>query len=233
MIETNDEVITEPKHVADVMNNFYVNIAAHIGADVTVPTLDSDISDYISRSILQFSNHPCIVTINESFSKSNDFCFKPITFSEMSNALSKLDASKAIGYDGIPPKVLKLSCTVLDIPLTNLFNGCIVKGVFPSQMKYANVIPVFKKDNPLVKKNYRPVSILTSVSKAFERLIAQQLTYFQNDIFHPLISAFRRQHSCQSVLMRLTEDWHAALDNGMYVGTVLMDLSKASNSMPF
>ena len=55
---------------------------------------------------------------------------------------------------------------------------------------------------------------------------------FENSIYHPYISAFRRQHSCQSVLLRLTEDWRVALDNGNLIGTVLMDLSKAFDSMP-
>ena len=72
---------------------------------------------------------------------------------------------------------------------------------------------LFKKDNPLVKKNYRPVSILTSISKTFEKLLAFQLEQFQDTIYHPYISAFRRGHSCQSVLLKLTEDWRSALDN--------------------
>ena len=113
-----------------------------------------------------------------------------------------------------------------------MFNKCIITSEFPKQLKRANVSPLFKKDNPLIKKNYRPVSILTSISKTFEKLLAFQLQQFQDTIYHPYISAFRRGHSCQSVLLKLNEDWRSALDNNQYVGTVLMDLSKAFDSMP-
>ena len=113
-----------------------------------------------------------------------------------------------------------------------MFNKCIITSEFPKQLKKTNVSPLFKKDNPLVKKNYRPVSILTSISKTFEKLLAFQLEQFQDTIYHPYTSAFRRGHSCQSVLLKLTEDWRSALDNNQYVGTVPMDLSKAFDSMP-
>ena len=86
--------------------------------------------------------------------------------------IHSLDKSKATGYDGLSVKILKIASPVLVLPLTNLFNKCIITSEFPKQLKRANVSPLFKKDNPLVKKNYRPVSILTSISKIFEKLLA-------------------------------------------------------------
>ena len=83
-----------------------------------------------------------------------------------------------------------------------------------------------------MKKNYRPVSILTAISKLFERLLEGQLQLFQNSILHPSVSAFRPGHSCQSVLLKLTEDIRSELDRGQITGLALMDLSKAFDSIP-
>ena len=93
-------------------------------------------------------------------------------------------------------------------------------------------MPVFKKEDLLQRKNYRPVSILTIISKVFEKLIAKQLTVFQNMILNSNVSAFRSKYSCQSVLFDVTEQWKMALDNNKYIGTVLMDLSKAFDCIP-
>ena len=83
-----------------------------------------------------------------------------------------------------------------------------------------------------MKKNYRPVSMLTTISKLSERLQEGQLQLFQNSILYPSVSAFRPGHSCQSVLLKLTEDIRSELDRGQITGLVLMDLSKASDSIP-
>ena len=212
------------------MNHFYINIAAHIGNDFN-DIKYTNVTNFVSDSISQFKNHQSTKVILDSFNKCN-FKFECIDFKTMYDVISSLDKTKATGYDGISSKILKTSISVLYIPLTNLFNKCIKTCIFPRQLKCANVTPIFKKENPLMKKNYRPVSILTSVSKIFEKIIALQLQNFQNTVYHPYISAFRKQHSCQSVLLRLTEDWRYALDSGRYIGTVLMDLSKAFDSVP-
>ena len=91
---------------------------------------------------------------------------------------------------------------------------------------------MFKKDDALAKKNYRPVSVLTSISKVFEKLIALQYKNFENIVLHPYVSAFRAKYSCSNVLMLLTEKWRQALDKKLLVGTMLMDLSKAFDCMP-
>ena len=115
------------------------------------------------------------------------FKFECIDFKTMYDVISSLDKTKATGYDGISSKILGTSISELCIPLTNLFNKCIKTCIFPRQLKCANVTPIFKKENPLMKKNYRPVSILTAVSKIFEKIIALQLQNFQNTVYHPYI----------------------------------------------
>ena len=146
--------------------------------------------------------------------------------------LDSLDVKKATGYDGISAQILKISAPAIHIPLVHIFNKCIDANIFPTRCKMATVSPVFKKDDSLQKKNYRPVSILSIISKVFEKAIAKQLLIFENRILHPNISAFRSGFSCQSVLINVVENWKRALDRNMYIGTALMDLSKAFDCIP-
>ena len=79
-----------------------------------------------------------------------------------------------------------------------------------------------------MKTNYRPVSVLSIFSKIFEKILEQQLSDFFENIFNPYLCAFRRDHGCQTTLLRLLEDWRNAHVKNQYVAAVLMDLSKAS-----
>ena len=93
-------------------------------------------------------------------------------------------------------------------------------------------VQFIKKDDPFVKKKYRPVSILTAHSKIFEDIMFIQLTEHFNNIFHNYLAAFRKGFGCATTLLRLAEDWKKDLDKQQYVGAVLMVLSKAIDCLP-
>ena len=99
-------------------------------------------------------------------------------------------------------------------------------------MKLADISPIFKKKNNLLKENYRSVNVLTILSKVFERILCDQMLIYFENIFSSNISAYRNGYNCQHVLLQLTEHWRKALDNDEYVGTLSMDLSKAFDCMP-
>ena len=77
------------------------------------------------------------------------------------------------------------------------------------------------------KNNYRPVSILTSISKIFERVYSDQMVDFFNALLSISLSAFRKHFSCETVLLRLIEDWKALLDKQLEIGAMLLNPSKA------
>ena len=116
--------------------------------------------------------------------------------------------------------------------LCDLFNTCVISSCFPSQMKLADITPLFKKDDTLCKENYRSVNLLITVSKVFERILCDQLNEFFEKVLRTFLSAYRKGHNCQHFVLRLTEHWRQALDNGHISGTVAMDLSKAFDWMP-
>ncbi len=77
------------------------------------------------------------------------------------------------------------------------------------------------------KEKYRPISVLVCQSKVFEGIMIDQLMQFINGKLSDLLSAYRNDYSTQHVLLHAIEEWKVALDNGQYVGVVLMDLSNA------
>ena len=106
------------------------------------------------------------------------------------------------------------------------FNVAIDTGLFPNNMKLAGVSPVFKKGDRLDKANYRPVSILSSLSKIFEKLLFNQI----NDYMDPKLSiyqtGFRKNHSSQNCLLVMLEKLRKCLDSKGSTGILLTDLSK-------
>ena len=81
-------------------------------------------------------------------------------------------------------------------------------------------------------KNYRPVSILNWFSKIYEKFLNKQLLPFVNRFLSKLVSAYRSGYSTNYILIRLIEIWRHTLDNNLFAGAVLMDLSKAFNCIP-
>ena len=105
-------------------------------------------------------------------------------------------------------------------------------NVFPDIMKLADVSPNYKKSDNLVKGNYRPVSVLTTLSKLYESAMSDQLLCYFASIFNDLLNAFRKGHNCQTLLVKCIEDWKSALDENKYVGVLFTDLSKAFDCLP-
>ena len=132
----------------------------------------------------------------------------------------------------ISSKILQKSANICSYALKNTFNHCLNRTFFPAPLKYATITPIFKEGDPNSVKNYRPISILPTVSKVFEKIIANQLNPFLEKCFSPLLCGFRKGHSTQHAILRLLHLWQRALDDSNIVGTVLMDLSKAYDCLP-
>ena len=117
----------------------------------------------------------------------------------------------------------------ISIPLTSIINNSIGTGIFPNELKRARVVPIFKKGSSENPNNYRPISILNTISKIFERHVANQLREFltENNIIHPTQSGFRKSHSCLSALTYMIDTWMKEIDEGNIVGCIFLDLQKA------
>ena len=161
------------------------------------------------------------------------FRFRPFNEDEVLCALKKLNTHKATGVDGIPSHLLRTLAPVISSSITMLFNTSLAIGEIPSEWNMANITPVQKKPGASHPTDYRPISVLPVIAKVYESLIHSQLYSYMtsNSLLHPSQSGFRPGHSTQDVLLKTVDDWRIALDRGEHVGTVLIDLSKAFDSM--
>ena len=137
--------------------------------------------------------------------KTND----PVNKVQARRALESLNA-KASGCDNLPARVLKYGAEKLALPLANLYNSCITKHQWPSNWKKGEWTPVFKKEDPQDKGNYRPITVLPVVSKVFEQLLSDQITKQFDSCLDLQITAYCKRHSCETTLITLIEAWKSA-----------------------
>jgi hypothetical protein len=144
-----------------------------------------------------------------------------------------LKANSSCGCDNISPKVLKYSHPYLVDPLVHLVNMSFTQGYFPDELKIAKVVPIFKSGDPQLPSNYRPISILSILSKIFERIFYIRLYDFlnQENILYENQFGFRKAHSTEMALILVLDKISDALDNGDYVLGVYLDFSKAFDTV--
>ena len=121
---------------------------------------------------------------------------EPVTEAEIRRLIMSLESS-APGYDNIRSSILKMSLPFIYTPLTCISNLSLQEGVFPDELKIAKVIPLLKNDDPELFNNYRPVSLLCTVSKVFERIMYNRLLSFLDEykILFSYQFGFRKHHS--------------------------------------
>ena len=98
---------------------------------------------------------------------------------------------------------------------------------FPDELKLADVTPIYKKDGLNESKNCRPASVLPVVSKVFQKIMHDQISQYINSFLTPYLCGYIKGFSTQQALLSLIEKWKIVLNSKGYGGAVLMDLSKA------
>ena len=99
---------------------------------------------------------------------------------EIIQVVNQMQAKQSAGFDDIPLDIMKLSTSYVAKPLTAIINNSFRNGSFPDTLKIAKVCPVYKNGDTSELTNYRPISVLTSFSKIFERLVYNRLTNYLN-----------------------------------------------------
>ena len=228
-----DDIITNDSVTATLFNSYFNDITKDLNLKSWKSEIKSQVfpNDPVRNAISKFSDHPSVIKIKEVFGNSSSFQFTEIDTETVHKLVMSLNDKKATSCD-ISAKILKTSADICSFPLKNCFNSSLNTARFPEGLKWASITPVFKKGDSASVENYRPISILPTVSKVFERIMADQLTSFFESRFSGLLCGFRKGRSTQHALLRLLNHWQKALDDSNIVGTVLMDLSKAYDCLP-
>ena len=228
----NDNVISDDQELADTFNNFFEHAVDNLGIqeyqsdhNININSISDDPIDY---AIAKYKNHPSIIMINENVSFESRFSFTAVHEDDIQREFLRLSPKKPGTFGNIPTKMLKSSSEICNVALQNIWNSEILGNLhFRNKLKLADITPVYKKKDLTLVENYRPVSVLPSVSKIFERIIQKQFSNYVDEFLSPYLCGYRKGLNTQYTLLSLIEKWKKGLDNKVYAGAILMNLSKA------
>ena len=197
----NNNYVFDPKDKADLFNDFFVSQTYLPIENAVLPELSPNLNPTLSNII--------------------------VTEVEVANLICQLDTAKACGMDGISNKI-KLCNHGIYKPFTKLINISLSLGQFPQSWKLANVLPLFKKDNKQIKSNYRPVALLSCLSKICEKVVYMKVYTFLVSIcfFYRFQSGFRSGDSTVMQLVYIVNKIYHCLDRGNEVRAVFLIYQK-------
>ena len=136
------------------------------------------------------------------------------------------------GFDGLCISPVKETIDLIAVPLSHICNLSFSYGVFPTQLKTAKILPIFKCDSSLFS-NYRPISILPCLSKVFEKLFYIRLSGFLEkfDILNRSQYGFRPRHSTTMAILEFVNNVYEGFENNECTVGIFLDLKKAFDTV--
>ena len=189
-----NEVIKDPDLIANKFNEYFINIGSKLSEQITSVT---SYTEYLK---------------NQTDTR---FKFHVVDMKLILEIITKLKNKSSYGHDNISNKILKREKDTLLKPITFLVNQMLTTNHYPTELKIARVKPLFKSGDSAIFSNYRPISLLPSISKIFEYVIFYQLIeYFTvNNLFCMQQFGFRPGHSTELAAMRLVDHLLSQMDN--------------------
>ena len=226
ILKEKNELITNSSTLANLFNNYFINITSTLKLKQSPPKFPS-----IPNLLIYYRDHMSIKKIKETYKITDKFHLKEVSSEEVKKVIKSLNKKKSAISSCIPVKVLLDSVDTYLPIFTDIINSSIRNCTYPEELKLAEVTPLFKKADPFDKVNYRPVSLLSHVSKVYERIIFNQISTYFEAYFSNFLTGFRKNHNTQHSLLKMLELWKEALDKGKSVDAIFMDLSKAFDAL--
>ena len=213
LINENNKPITDHKEMANVFNNFYSNLGSSI--EQKIPKSQKSFSSYL--------NTPINSTFNATLCEET----------EIAAIISNFGLKKASGPNSFPTNILKEFSAQLIYPLKLIVNKSLTEGTFPTLLKTAQVCPIYKKSDKTKCVNYRPISLLSNLSKIFERVMYNRLESYleRNSILYNHQFGFRKSYSTEHALMSITEQIKSNFRMKSFSCGVFVDLEKAFDTV--
>ena len=203
-------LLTSAQSIASAFNSFFVNVGKSL-AEKIVP------EPYTAKAMVCHST----------------FSLQPISEDFVSSSISSLKTNEAVGLDKISARLLKDAVDVITPSLTALFNLSFQTRTVPSIWKTVKVIPLLKKGDKQNGSNYRPISILPTISKILEKAVHTQFYAYltENNLISPNQFGFRLKSSPITAASQLSDKILHSMDNGCLTGAVFLDLAKAFDTV--
>ena len=195
------KIITDKECRANLLNSFFHSVFSEVTSDSP-----ADMAQALTNQ--QLSN----IRLSES---------------EVTAALENLDPAKACGPDRIPGRLLNATAKEIAPSLCQLFNMSLELGSVPGNWKMANITPVFKQDDPSLVQNYRPISLLCTVSKVLERCVFNHCYPHLIQFIYHLQHGFLKGRSTETQLLEVYHDILASLACGKEIDAIYLELLKA------
>jgi hypothetical protein len=195
MLNIEGKQIQNPKILADTFNNYFSKV------------VDESVINIIKQDCNQITQHSHMEYLVHAFQQPfSAISFKSVTEKEIYEINKSLKWKNCYGYDEVPFRIVKLSMPFISSPLIYICNKMLSTGTFLTCLKFSLVSPIFKKDNKAEISAYRPISLLTSFSKIFEKVIYNRLLQHTKD--NNIISSdqygFRNNSSSELAIFNLT-----------------------------
>ena len=207
-------IVTSPWKLASIMNEFYIQKVIKIRENLPISNKDP------MEKLRQLRKNKCSV-----------FSLKTVHPDAVQKIIGGLKISKATGFDFIDSNVLKLVKVEVTPAVTHIINLSIQTSKFPTLWKHSKVIPLLKpgSEDQLAPKSYRPVALLSVLSKVLERVIFMQIVQYMNEenLMHPYHHGFRADHSTTTAMLQMYDLWIEAANKGELAGVAMIDQSAA------
>lgn len=155
----------------------------------------------------------------------------PCSECEVKKVIKSLKNTNAEGYDGLSTKIIKRSCNEISSILCHIINHSFWQGVFPDTLNTSIVKPLHKKDDRGELVNYRPITLISILSKIFEKLMHSRITHFLNkhNVITPEQNGFQKNKSTTLAIFSLIKRITESLDKKHLISAIFFDMSSALN----
>ena len=222
----NNHIISEDRKVAQCFGEYFDNAIKSICMNFYMLSFPSYSSNPVIINIIEiYKNHPSVLKIKSIHDNGPKFSFSYISMQLMKSEIQNINTAKSSPINSVPSKIIKMNSEYFADFLCNNINNCIYSCTFPDKLKLADIIPTHKSGDRMTKNNYRPVSILPSISKIYEKHLYNQLN--TNGKLSKLQCGFRKGFSAQHCLIVMIEKWKKSIDQRKNAGALLTDYSKA------
>ena len=213
IIDEFENKFNNDKQIANTFNSYFINTSQSINNQFTSP--------------INNINPINITPISKSI------YLHPTSTHEINSIIQNNKSKTSLDTDYLNMKLLKISKDYIDLPLSHIFNLCLSSGTFPLKMKLSSIKPIHKKNNINIISNYRPISILSKLSKILEKIIYNRLMQFiqNNNIINTTQYGFLKKHNTTQATLDIYNHIMENKKENKAINTLFLDLSKAFDTI--